>query len=71
MKNKSFIYIIVGSGAILVLYLLNQNKKLTEKSEAYNCDNEGLMYNKTTKKCWSWEELGKSVKQQMKKKYEK
>jgi hypothetical protein len=67
MKDQKLVYGVLIVGAILVLYLSNKNKKLTEKSEAYNCDNEGLMYNKTTKKCWSWEELGESVKQQMKK----
>jgi hypothetical protein len=67
MKNEKIVYGALVIGTIFVLYLVNQNKKLTEKSRAYNCNNEGLMYNKITKKCWSWEELGESVKQQMKK----
>ena len=56
MKNEYFIYIIVGSGVVLVLYLLNQNKKLTEKSEAFFCDKNTHFYDYSKKKCQTYEE---------------
>ncbi len=56
MKNNNLIYIVVGSGAILVLYLLNQNKKLTQKSEAFFCDKNTHFYDYSKKKCQTYEE---------------
>lgn len=62
MKKQTFVYIIVGSGAVLILYLLNQNKNLTHKSKASNCSNENLLYNPKTKKCSTWAEIAESLK---------
>ena len=44
MKKQTFVYIILGSGVVLVLYLFNQNKKLTEKSEDFFCDRNTHFY---------------------------
>jgi hypothetical protein len=56
MKNDHLIYIIVGSGIVLVLYLLNQNKKLTQKSEDFFCDRNTHFYDPILKKCQTYEE---------------
>lgn len=56
MKKQTFVYIILGSGVVLVLYLLNQNKKLTEKSEDFFCDRNTHFYDPIKKKCQTYEE---------------
>ena len=66
MKKQTFVYIILGSGVVLVLYLLNQNKKLTEKSEAFFCDKNTHIYDYTEKKCLTYEEQAKIFKSKQK-----
>ena len=60
MKNKNFIYLVVGAGTIFILYLLKQNKKLTEKSEEFFCDKQTHIYDYSKKKCETYEKAFKN-----------
>jgi hypothetical protein len=56
MKNQKLVYGVLVVGAILVLYLSNKNKKLTQKSEAFFCDKNTHFYDYSKKKCQTYEE---------------
>jgi hypothetical protein len=56
MKDQKLVYGVLIVGAILVLYLSNENKKLTQKSEAFFCDKNTHFYDYSKKKCQTYEE---------------
>jgi hypothetical protein len=56
MKNEKIVYGVLVIGTIFVLYLVNQNKKLTQKSEEFFCDRQTHWYDYSKKKCQTYEE---------------